>query len=204
VFICRRQASSLSFSKIWQNYSFDHLSKFNFENSFHTELIPKLVEKEKKSVSSLDLDLLSEVLSNKETKRKTSSFRSKKKRILSRNKKDYHKVIINSSLSNCIITIVDSQNNVIRSFSCGSIGFSKAKRSTYYAAVQTGVQAATYMKQQLKLRHYNILIRGFGYAKKAALKGFRQLIKFHKVVNNYMYDFSIPHNGCRPSKKKRR
>jgi ribosomal protein S11 len=116
----------------------------------------------------------------------------------------YYQIVIRSSLSNCIVTIVNPHGNVVRSFSCGSIGFLKAKRSTYYAAQQVGIQVATYMKQQLKIRRYNILVRGIGYARKAVLKGFRQTVRLYKTVRTYKYDFSIPHNGCRSSKKKRR
>lgn len=116
-------------------------------------------------------------------------------------------ITIRSNFSNTLITIADPLGQVVRTFTCGQLGFTKSKRSTYYASLQLGTRAATYLMQESELKAFVLRVRGFGFGRKAALRGFRRCLALNGLkhfIYKCFFDYSVPHNGCRVRKYKRR
>jgi ribosomal protein S11 len=99
---------------------------------------------------------------------------------------------------------------VIRSFSCGHLGFKKAKRSSYYASLQLGFFVGNFIKKTFLIgkkpprSKFLLRVRGFGFGKKAALKGLRSRLRRRRCFLSLIFDAGVPHNGCRVRKKKRK
>ena len=122
----------------------------------------------------------------------------------------YPEVIIRSNYGNSIITILDPFGRVVRSFSCGHLGFKKAKRSSYYASLQLGFFVGNFIKKTFFIgkrpprSKFILRVRGFGFGRKAALKGLRSRLRRRKCFFSLIFDSGVPHNGCRVRKKKRK
>lgn len=107
---------------------------------------------------------------------------------------------IKSTFNNTIITITDVKGNTITWASAGSVGFKGAKRSTSYAAQATaeilGKRTLEYGIRSIKIR-----LKGLGDGCESAVRGLHSsglIVTSIKDVN------SIPHNGCRPRKRRRK
>ncbi|MDR2300625.1 MAG: 30S ribosomal protein S11 [Deltaproteobacteria bacterium] len=106
---------------------------------------------------------------------------------------------IHSTFSNTIVTITDPQGNTLVWSSAGVQGFKGSRKSTPYAA-QTAVEDATKKAQEHGMRNVDVFIKGPGNSREAALRAF-QNSGIH--VNNIRDVTPIPHNGCRPPKRRR-
>ncbi|MGX7590509.1 30S ribosomal protein S11 [Candidatus Karelsulcia muelleri] len=106
-------------------------------------------------------------------------------------------VNINSTFNNIIITLSNLEGEVLAWASAGQKGFRGAKKNTPYAASKT----AQYIVEQGKkmgLKKINIIVKGPGSGREAAIRTLSNL----KVIR--IKDMTpIPHNGCRPPKKRR-
>ena len=106
---------------------------------------------------------------------------------------------IQATFNNTIVTITDAQGNVLSWSSAGSKGFKGSRKSTPFAA-QVAAQDAAEKAGEYGLRSVGVLIKGPGAGREAAVRslqsaGFRIL---------FIRDITpIPHNGCRPPKKRR-
>ena len=124
-------------------------------------------------------------------------FSDKKK-----SKKSYGKngvVHIKSSFNNTIVTISDVSGNAVSWSSSGSMGFRGSKKSTPYAA-QIATDAAGKKAYDVGLRKLDVLMKGPGSGRESALRAL-QNIGF--IINNIKDVTPLPHNGCRPKKKRR-
>jgi small subunit ribosomal protein S11 len=108
-------------------------------------------------------------------------------------------VHINSSFNNTIITITDLKGNTISWSSAGSTGFKGSRKGTPFAA-QTASEAATSVALNLGLKTVSILVKGQGLGRETAIR----------AVQNGGFEITsitditpVPHNGCRPPKKRR-
>ncbi|MDR2366780.1 MAG: 30S ribosomal protein S11 [Deltaproteobacteria bacterium] len=106
---------------------------------------------------------------------------------------------IHSTFSNTIVTITDPQGNVLVWSSAGVQGFKGSRKSTPYAA-QTAVEDATKKAQEHGMRTVDVFIKGPGNSREAALRAFQNS---GIQVNNIRDVTPIPHNGCRPPKRRR-
>ena len=108
-------------------------------------------------------------------------------------------VRINASFNNTIITITDKQGNVISWASAGKAGFKGSKSSTPFAA-QIAAEDAARRARDHGLRAVEVSVNGPGAGRETALKALGmvglQVQKSQDVT-------PIPHNGCRPPKKRR-
>jgi small subunit ribosomal protein S11 len=107
---------------------------------------------------------------------------------------------IHSTFSNTIVTITDPQGNALVWSSSGVQGFKGSRKSTPYAA-QTAVEDAT--KKALdnhSMRSVDVFIKGPGNSREAALRAFQSS---GIQVNNIRDVTPIPHNVCRPPKRRR-
>jgi small subunit ribosomal protein S11 len=106
---------------------------------------------------------------------------------------------IHATFSNTIVTISDPQGNAIVWSSAGVQGFKGSRKSTPYAA-QMAVEDATKKAQEHGLRSVEVYVKGPGNSREAALRAFQssgiQVTMIRDVT-------PIPHNGCRPPKRRR-
>jgi len=108
-------------------------------------------------------------------------------------------VHIKSSFNNTIVTISDVTGNAVSWSSSGAMGFRGSKKSTPYAA-QVATDAAGKKAYDVGLRKLDVLMKGPGSGRESALRAL-QNIGF--VINNIKDVTPLPHNGCRPKKKRR-
>ena len=106
---------------------------------------------------------------------------------------------IYSTFNNTLVSITDPQGNVIASASAGTVGFKGSRKGTAFAAQRAAEQAARRGMDQ-GLRHVDVLIRGPGAGREAAI---RSLQGTGLVVTSIRDVTTIPHNGCRPPKRRR-
>ena len=108
-------------------------------------------------------------------------------------------VHIKSSFNNTIVTISDISGNAVSWSSSGSMGFRGSKKSTPYAA-QIATDAAGKKAYDIGLRKLDVLMKGPGSGRESALRAL-QNIGF--IISNIKDVTPLPHNGCRPKKKRR-
>ena len=108
-------------------------------------------------------------------------------------------VHIKSTFNNTIVTISDVSGNAVSWSSSGSMGFRGSKKSTPYAA-QIATDAAGKKAYDVGLRKLDVLMKGPGSGRESALRAL-QNIGF--IINNIKDVTPLPHNGCRPKKKRR-
>lgn len=108
-------------------------------------------------------------------------------------------VTILASFNNTIITIADRQGNTITWASPGLVGFSGSKKSTPFAAQLAATDAARRAKD-LGLVSVDILVKGPGSGRESAI---RAIAAAGLAVTSIRDITPIPHNGCRPRKKRR-
>ncbi len=106
---------------------------------------------------------------------------------------------IKSTFNNTIITITDLNGDVITWSSAGTVGFKGSRKSTPYAAQRAARQAAK-QAMDLGVRDLDILIKGPGPGREAAV---RALQGAGMRVTSITDVTPVPHNGCRPPKKRR-
>ena len=106
---------------------------------------------------------------------------------------------VQSSFNNTIVTITDPNGNVITWTSAGSVGFKGSRKSTPYAAGLAAENAAR-KAQEHGMRQVDVFIKGPGSGREAAI---RSLQAAGLMINSIIDVTPIPHNGCRPPKKRR-
>jgi small subunit ribosomal protein S11 len=106
---------------------------------------------------------------------------------------------IQASFNNTIISFTDQQGNVLAWGSAGSSGFKGSRKSTPYAA-QIAAQNAAKIAMELGLREVEVLVRGPGPGRESAIRALQQAgLRVRSITD----ETPIPHNGCRPPKKRR-
>jgi small subunit ribosomal protein S11 len=106
---------------------------------------------------------------------------------------------VNATFNNTMITITDAQGNTIAWSSAGSQGFKGSRKSTPYAA-QVAAEAAGRKAQDHGVRTIEVLVKGPGSGRESALRAL-QAVGF--MVTAIRDVTPIPHNGCRPPKRRR-
>ena len=106
---------------------------------------------------------------------------------------------IRSSFNNTLVTITDLQGNAISWSSAGSLGFRGSKKSTPFAS-QMAAETAARAAMEHGLRTVEVYVKGPGSGREAAI---RALQTAGLEVNMIKDVTPIPHNGCRPPKRRR-
>ena len=106
---------------------------------------------------------------------------------------------IQSTFNNTIITITDPQGNVIAWGSSGTAGFKGSRKGTAYAA-QRAAEAAAKRGMEHGLRQVDVYVKGPGSGREAAI---RSLQAAGLNITSIRDVTPIPHNGCRPPKRRR-
>ena len=106
---------------------------------------------------------------------------------------------IRSTFNNTIVTITDSNGNTISWASAGGLGFKGSRKSTPFAAQMAAEQAAKVAIEH-GMRSADVFVKGPGAGREAAIRALQAAgieVSSIKVVT------PIPHNGCRPPKRRR-
>ena len=106
---------------------------------------------------------------------------------------------IKSTFNNTVITLTDKYGNTISWASAGMVGFKGSRKNTPFAAAQAAEKAATEAMSR-GLSTIEVRIKGPGSGREAAV---RALMTSGLKVTSIMDLTPIPHNGCRPPKKRR-
>jgi small subunit ribosomal protein S11 len=106
---------------------------------------------------------------------------------------------IKSSFNNTIISISDVQGNVVAWASSGNVGYKGSRKSTPFAA-QLAAEACARRAMEHGLRRIEVLVKGPGSGRDTAV---RSLQNVGLEVTSIKDVTPVPHNGCRPSKRRR-
>ena len=106
---------------------------------------------------------------------------------------------IHSSFNNTIVTLTDVQGNVLSWASAGELGFKGSRKSTPFAASEAAETAAKAAMEH-GLKSVEVYVKGPGAGREAAI---RALQAAGLEVNSIKDVTPIPHNGCRPPKRRR-
>lgn len=130
-------------------------------------------------------------------KRKGRSKRTRKKE---RKTVVHGFVHIKATFNNTQITISDLEGNVLTSSSAGARGFRGSRKSTPFAASQAAHTAAVAVRDQYGMQYCDVLVKGPGAGRESAI---RSLQAAGLEVRSIRDVTPIPHNGCRPPKRRR-
>jgi small subunit ribosomal protein S11 len=108
-------------------------------------------------------------------------------------------VHVNATFNNTLITITDAQGNVVSWSSSGMMGFKGSRKSTPYAA-QIAAEDAGRKAQDHGMKELDVRVKGPGSGRESALRAL-QSIGF--TIKGICDITPIPHNGCRPPKRRR-
>ena len=106
---------------------------------------------------------------------------------------------IYSTFNNTLVSLTDPQGNVIATASAGTVGFKGSRKGTAFAAQRAAEQAARKGMDQ-GLRQIDVLIKGPGAGREAAIRSLQSAGLFVTSIRDVT---PIPHNGCRPPKRRR-
>lgn len=104
-----------------------------------------------------------------------------------------------ASFNNTIITITDPQGGVVAWSSAGACGFRGSRKSTPYAA-QIAAETASRKAQEMGMRQVDVFVKGPGAGREAAIRALQGAGLHVASITDVT---SIPHNGCRPPKRRR-
>jgi small subunit ribosomal protein S11 len=125
--------------------------------------------------------------------KRTSQKRKERKNIIS------GMAHIKSTFNNTIVTITDLNGNVVSWASAGNMGFKGARKSTPYAA-QITAESAAKKAMDHGLRQIEVNVKGPGVGRESAIRSLQAVGLKITVIRDVT---PIPHNGCRPPKRRR-
>jgi small subunit ribosomal protein S11 len=106
---------------------------------------------------------------------------------------------IQASFNNTLVTITDAEGNVVSWSSAGAIGFKGSRKGTPFAAQQAASAAASVAKDS-GLRSAEVRVKGPGSGRESAIRALQASGVEIKSIRDVT---PIPHNGCRPPKRRR-
>ena len=106
---------------------------------------------------------------------------------------------INSTFNNTIVTLTDKDGNVVSWASSGAIGFKGSKKSTPFAAGMAA-EAAGKAAYDMGMRKVEVHVKGLGPGRETAIRSLQTAGLEITAINDVT---PVPHNGCRPPKRRR-
>tara|TARA_R110000868_G_scaffold411716_1_gene707968 strand:+ start:12040 stop:12447 length:408 start_codon:yes stop_codon:yes gene_type:complete len=134
-------------------------------------------------------------MAKKQASAAVAAKRKKKKQVSDPNGLAFVKATFN----NVIVTITDSNGNVLSWSSAGKEGFKGSRKNTPYAA-QLSAETAAKSAHEMGLRKVAVFVKGPGSGREAAV---RAMANAGLEVSSIVDRTPIPHNGCRPPKRRR-
>jgi small subunit ribosomal protein S11 len=107
---------------------------------------------------------------------------------------------IQASFNNTLITISDLEGNVLAHSSSGAQGFKGSRKSTPFAASQAAHSAAAHARDIYGMKYCEVRVNGPGAGREAAIRSLQAAGLEVRTIKDVT---PIPHNGCRPPKKRR-
>ena len=127
-------------------------------------------------------------------KRKNKGKKSGQKRVV------HHGIAhIRASFNNTIITITDAEGNVVAWSSAGGIGFKGSRKGTPFAATQAAINAGNAAKG-FGMRSVEVKVKGPGSGRESAIRALQTIGLDVRMISDVT---PVPHNGCRPPKRRR-
>mgnify|MGYP003577766199 CR=1 FL=1 len=108
-------------------------------------------------------------------------------------------VHVQASFNNTLITITDAEGAVVSWSSAGAIGFKGSRKGTPFAGTQ-GALSATNPPKAFGMRSCDVLVKGPGSGRESAIRALQTIGIEVKSIRDVT---PIPHNGCRPTKRRR-
>jgi len=130
----------------------------------------------------------------KKTVKKTATRRRREKKYVDRGQ-----VHIQSSFNNTIVTVTDAAGNALSWASAGQLGFKGSRKSTPYAA-QMAADTAANASKEYGLRLVEVYVKGPGSGREAAIRALQAAGLEVTMIKDVT---PVPHNGCRPPKRRR-
>ncbi|MDP6511123.1 MAG: 30S ribosomal protein S11 [Dehalococcoidia bacterium] len=127
------------------------------------------------------------------TRKRTTTRRREKKVV------PHGRAYIQATFNNTIITLTDPQGNVIAQATAGTVGFKGTRKGTPYAA-QMAADRVARRGTEMGLGRVDVLVKGPGPGRETAI---RSLQAAGLNINSIRDVTPIPHNGCRPHKKRK-
>jgi small subunit ribosomal protein S11 len=127
--------------------------------------------------------------------RKTGRPKRKEKRQVA-----HGRAYVQSSFNNTLVSITDQAGEVVSWASAGTVGFTGTKKGTPYAARMVAEAAARRAIETVGLRRVDVFVKGPGSGRETAI---RSLQSAGLEVSSIRDVTPIPHNGCRPPKRRR-
>jgi len=109
-------------------------------------------------------------------------------------------VHVSASFNNTQITITDPDGRVLCNSSSGAIGFKGSRKGTPYAAQQASLSAASSARDQFGMKSVEVRVKGPGSGRESAVRALAAAGLHIVVIRDVT---PIPHNGCRPPKRRR-
>jgi small subunit ribosomal protein S11 len=106
---------------------------------------------------------------------------------------------IQATFNNTIVTITDTQGNVVSWASAGSLGFKGSRKGTLYAA-QITADAAAKKAAEVGMKQVDVYIKGPGSGRESAIRALQAAGLEITLIRDVT---PVPHNGCRPPKRRR-
>ncbi|HEV8458519.1 MAG TPA: 30S ribosomal protein S11 [Methylomirabilota bacterium] len=106
---------------------------------------------------------------------------------------------VQATFNNTIVTLTDKMGNVVSWASAGSVGFKGSRKSTPFAA-QTAAENAARKAMDQGLKQVEVFVRGPGAGREAAIRSLQAVGLEITAIRDVT---PIPHNGCRPPKRRR-
>ena len=132
-------------------------------------------------------------MAKKQVKKTTSRRRREKKHV------ERGQAHIQSSFNNTIVTITDAAGNALSWASAGELGFRGSRKSTPYAAQMAADKAASAAKE-FGLKVVEVFVKGPGSGREAAIRALQAAGLDVTMIKDVT---PVPHNGCRPPKRRR-
>ncbi|OQA19011.1 MAG: 30S ribosomal protein S11 [Chloroflexi bacterium ADurb.Bin360] len=109
-------------------------------------------------------------------------------------------VYVHATFNNTVVTVTDPEGAVLRSASAGNVGFKGTRKSTPFAASTAARKAAEEALTNDGVKEVDVFVNGAGPGREASL---RAIAAAGMRVRSIVDVTPIPHNGCRPPKKRR-
>lgn len=128
-------------------------------------------------------------------RRRQTQTRKRAKRLVAEGQ-----VHVRATFNNTIVSITDINGNVLCWSSGGNVGFKGSRKSTPYAARLAGQNAARTARDQFGMQKVDVIVKGPGPGRESAIRA----VQSSGIEVRSIADVTpVPHNGCRPPKKRR-
>ena len=133
-------------------------------------------------------------MAKKTTTSKKKTFKKKEKKVVPQGV-----VHIQASFNNTVVSITDLEGNLVSASSAGALGFNGSRKGTPFAAQQAANKAASVAKEA-GMQSCEVRVKGPGSGRESAIRAIQSAGIDVRIIKDVT---PIPHNGCRPPKRRR-